>query len=410
MSDSEFENYIALIGKLLQLNRNQGDQIASELQDHLDMRISDLETSGVDRQQAIKQALEEFGDAAVMAKNFNKVTLHKRKRWMMRFVTFSIAGSFAAVVLMMAMWPDNARFGAPGQAIAQQTDEQKSEIESDKPARQFSSSTQLNRKTEQTLKERTDLAYDQTPFREVLEDLESRTGLKFLLHRSAMEDSLTEDNPFTFNLACTPLNRGLMMMLEKDNATYVINDGVVVIISIDEEMDFLRIKAYDCRELLASLPKSTGRFTIRNVFGGGGGFGGGGFGGAVDGYGGGGYGGGGVVSIPPTQFQEDGSGTSPPTTSGRSAEIALLDQKLKQILEAVKAQEEKVDDDYLSEGDASVLIETIMNSVAPDSWRDSGSGVGTISTINGILLISQSEKSHLQIDRLLTDLEAMLIR
>ena len=71
MSNQEFENYVALIGKLLQLTREQRDQISGELQDHLQMRVADLASEGVSKQDAINQALEEFGDAAAMAKNFS---------------------------------------------------------------------------------------------------------------------------------------------------------------------------------------------------------------------------------------------------------------------------------------------------------------------------------------------------
>ena len=42
MSNQEFENYVTLIGKLLQLTREQRDQISGELQDHLQMRVADL--------------------------------------------------------------------------------------------------------------------------------------------------------------------------------------------------------------------------------------------------------------------------------------------------------------------------------------------------------------------------------
>ncbi len=73
MSNQEFENYVALIGKLLQLTREQREQISGELQDHLQMRVADLMSEGVAKQDAVAKALEEFGDAAVMAKNFQTV-------------------------------------------------------------------------------------------------------------------------------------------------------------------------------------------------------------------------------------------------------------------------------------------------------------------------------------------------
>ena len=134
MSNQEFENYIALMGKLLQLSQKQRDQIAGELRDHLQLRVADLQSEGIEEQDAIKQALEEFGDAAVMAKNFQSVINHKKRRWMMRFVTFSIAGSFLAAILLMALWPSESRFGAPSHSVAQ-----------DKAAEDFSCQTICDR-------------------------------------------------------------------------------------------------------------------------------------------------------------------------------------------------------------------------------------------------------------------------
>ena len=57
MSNQEFENYVALIGKLLQLKPEQRDQIGGELQDHLQMRVADLVEDGMNKQSAISQAL-----------------------------------------------------------------------------------------------------------------------------------------------------------------------------------------------------------------------------------------------------------------------------------------------------------------------------------------------------------------
>ena len=47
-------------------------------------------------------------------------------------------------------------------------------------------------------------------------------------------------------------------MLENYNATYVIDEGVVRIISIDEAGDFkwMRTKMFDCRALSKALPEA----------------------------------------------------------------------------------------------------------------------------------------------------------
>ena len=182
MSNQEFENYIALMGKLLQLSQKQRDQISGELRDHLQLRVADLQSEGIEEQDAIRQALEEFGDAAVMAKNFQSVINHKKRRWMMRFVTFSIAGSFLAAILLMALWPSESRFGAPSHSVAQdKAAEARAEVAKNNATHRFSPSTERTMKAEQALKSSGNLRYDETPFAEVMEDLSLRYGLNLSL-------------------------------------------------------------------------------------------------------------------------------------------------------------------------------------------------------------------------------------
>ena len=395
MSDQEFESYIALVGKLLRLNRRQRDQIAGELQDHLQTRLGELQKEGVPKQEAIKQALEEFGDAAAMANNFYTVFQHNKRRWMMRFFTFSILGCFVAVVLMMALWPAGARFGTPGSATAQNPEANPTDVsqavepnELIQVARQFSHTTELTLATEQALKKKFDFNYDQVLFSNVKKDLEARTGLKLLLHQSATEDYLTMDEPITFNLQDEPLNHALMLMLESKNASYLIDEGVVVIVSKDEidESKYLRMKMYDCRQLLLALPAGREPQLVS-------------FNGSLRGFGG---------SLRTAQF---GGGAGLTDAAKKTIDVsALLDKKLEQIFNALKAQSESADEDYLSHIDSHVLVTAIRQSVDHDSWESSGSGNAGISVINGVLLVRQSEKNHLEIERLITDLEAFFTR
>ena len=258
MSSEEFENYIALIGKLLQLSPEQRDQISGELQDHLQMRVADLIDEGVAKPDAIGQALEEFGDAAAMAQNFQTVLILNRRRWMMRFATFSIAGAFLAAVLTMAMWPDNARFGSPNTSMAQvEAGSQPGQAAGD-PVEEAPNATQRTLHAEKTLKKVVDLNYTETPFKDVEGMLESITGLNFLLTSSAQDDSLGDDEPMTFHLTGMPLNKALFLMLETRNATYVIDEGVVVIISLDDldNEKYFRVKVFDCRKLVEFFPRT----------------------------------------------------------------------------------------------------------------------------------------------------------
>ena len=100
MSEQEFENYLLLLSKFLGLSKRQQESIASELRDHMEHRLDDLQSQGVSREEAIRIALEEFGDASHLAHELSNVARNRKRRWMMRVTT----GSLAAAVLAVNLW------------------------------------------------------------------------------------------------------------------------------------------------------------------------------------------------------------------------------------------------------------------------------------------------------------------
>lgn len=282
MSNQEFENYLRLIGKLLQLSRRQREQIGAELQDHLESRVADLVELGMDQQAAIGQALEEFGDAAVMAKNFQTVSQLKRRRWMMRFATFSIAGCFLAAVLTMAMWPAQSRFGAPDRiAASSRQDAPSNEPETVSSAdhnpfgatpnsnlapvaAQVKSIFHLNEMIEARLKELDTMDYKDVEWAEVRRDLWERYELGIVTDQTALDDKLTEEEPMALTARNLPLEVCLVELLKPKNATFLVKDGILRVISLNhvDDPQFLTTRTYDCRRLIESidLQKSSSMF------------------------------------------------------------------------------------------------------------------------------------------------------
>ena len=254
MSNEEFENYIALVSRLLQLRGKQQEQISVELRDHLQTPAAELESTGETKQAALRQAIEEFGDAAAMAKNFQSVQNLKRQRWMMRFTTFAIAGVFLATLFTMSMWPGEARFGAPESSIAQTVADDPFS-DSYQPPTLTSGSAKRDAAAEKALEMPTNMVYEETQFADVMAELEERSRLNFILHESAIDDSLTEEELVTCNVRGVPLAKALDLMLSTFNATYTIDEGIVVIISKDNRVDpeFLRLKMFDCKKLVEAL-------------------------------------------------------------------------------------------------------------------------------------------------------------
>ena len=105
MSDHEFENYLALLSRLLRLSGKQRDQISEELRAHLEDRLDELIARGVSHEAAVRQALEEFGDAAGLAGQFVAISRNRKRRWLVRLTTFSVAATLLLAAGIAIFWP-----------------------------------------------------------------------------------------------------------------------------------------------------------------------------------------------------------------------------------------------------------------------------------------------------------------
>jgi hypothetical protein len=107
MSDHEFENYLTLISRFLRLNPAQREAIGEELRDHFESRLAELIDAGKSHHEAVRLALAEFGDAAGLAAEFTHISQARRRRLVMRCTVASVAALAAAVLVAMAVWPEN---------------------------------------------------------------------------------------------------------------------------------------------------------------------------------------------------------------------------------------------------------------------------------------------------------------
>ena len=392
MSNDEFETWLSLVGRLLGLSERQREQIGEELRDHLESRVADLLESGMDKQTAVMQAVEEFGDAAVLAKNLQAVSLANRKRWMMRFMTMATAGMFLVVLLTMAMWPQDARFGSPSQSVAQDPfasdDDGKNENPfSGQPAVaasakaadkiQPSARSMSNMEIREKLSQSYDLVYDAEPFGDIRADLSKNLKLNIVVDPN-LDGILADDTEISANLAGVRLSDGLRMMLNPVDATFAIKNGVLLVISIDDEQepDFLSRHMIDAREILRLIKVAESdrigkpMITVPTVAGG---FGGGG----------------GVFCITP---QKGAGEVDAADTSNKSDELASSDSpKLYPILTAEK-----------------LLVDTITRVVNVDAWITSGSSNCDLTCIGGVLVVVSNEALADDVRDFVTDLEYQL--
>ena len=129
MTDRDLERYVSLVCGMMRLRGKQRDELTVELRDHLQLRTEELEQKGVDHDEAVRRALEEFGDAQALAANLAAVSYYRKKRWMMRIAIGSLTG-LAGLLLLATFLPtnDSSTFSLPpstatAQEVAQQTDD-----------------------------------------------------------------------------------------------------------------------------------------------------------------------------------------------------------------------------------------------------------------------------------------------
>lgn len=143
------------------------------------------------------------------------------------------------------------------------------------------------------LDEEVTLEYDETPFIDIMDEIREEHGINIVLDQSAIDDALTEDDTITFNVKGIRMKNALRLMLDKNNATFIVRDEVLRIISkeVAGDPEYFVTNVYNVGDLVAPRRSVGGG---GGFGGGGGGFGGGGggFGGGGGGFGGGGFGGG----------------------------------------------------------------------------------------------------------------------
>lgn len=216
MPEREFELYLSVLSRMLRLNEQQKNAISDELRDHMEERFEELVRSGLNRDDAIRQALDEFGDAAGLAVDFTNVSRKRIRRIVMRS-TVAVA-SLVAVCVFFLNDVDPQQPGLPGsgQLVAQNFDTSADAVlaaaTTDKP----------NSATEKTpseikkpidfvvagevvapafLQEMTSGGFTDVPLEEFCEYVSALHNVSILLDTPALDDAgLTSDMPVTIDL------------------------------------------------------------------------------------------------------------------------------------------------------------------------------------------------------------------
>ncbi|MEO0587433.1 MAG: permease prefix domain 1-containing protein [Planctomycetota bacterium] len=249
MSEHEFEAYLNLLARTLRLSDAQREQIAGELRDHLEARLDELTEQGIDRHDAILQALDEFGDAGVLADDLARPRHQRTRRRLMQTSFATIAAAACAAIAVMYFAPTNRQGQAPQlPAIANEAPEQPTLRLEGNPTLTLDADTGATTITAQRLDIRAaergaaavpdaiDLDFDQTPFQEVIAFFRDEANLNILVDWADLSTfaEIANDQPVTATLReidpyialelvldTLPPHRDTVLAFERDGVLFV---------------------------------------------------------------------------------------------------------------------------------------------------------------------------------------------
>lgn len=258
MPEREFEIYLSVLSRLLRLTSKQKDAIADELRDHLEERLTDLMQSGLSREDAIKQALDDFGDVSGLALDFTNVSRTPFRRLVMRttLATAVVTGIAMLGLFLFAPEPERGtQFVSVVHAQQEKPDVPKKAIVANaEPKSVFLQDHEL---FPDFLTDESGCNFSDTPLEDALQFFATLHEIQILMDRQALHDAgVAVDAPititigsedykqakFTFeevlNLVCRPLSLG-----------WRVDGDIVIITTIDGLREHLLTRHYDLSPL-----------------------------------------------------------------------------------------------------------------------------------------------------------------
>jgi hypothetical protein len=277
MSEHEFELYLRLLGKFLRLTPGQQADMADELRDHLEARLEELSRGGLSRDDAIRLALDEFGDAAHLADHFTQIVRLKRRKLIMRCTLGTVAASAVALFVATAFWPHDARVpvaGAP--AVARAADPVlAADVKAADPVEAKGAVVAPFAESEQDRMLRDKLAntphecqFQETPLGDVLTEFSLRLRIDVYAPKQQFESFLGKPITLQIQHAKVSARAALELVLTQAELGYVVRDGIVMIC---EPNALTELRIYDTGSLNLPATVDPDPYSIGGL----GGFGGG---------------------------------------------------------------------------------------------------------------------------------------
>ena len=253
MPEQEFEIYLTLLSRLLRLNPAQKAAISDELRDHLEERLETLIQEGASREQAIKAAMEEFGDVTGLALDLTKASRTPLRKIAVRS-TIAVSAFAVLIVGWLTFFVPEHRIAAPHVVHADQpkTVEEQAKNVVVLDARAEISGLQDDELFPEFLAASTTVQFEDVPLHEACRFLEATHKVPVALHRSALADfGLDADLPVNLNLKEISFEEVLNQLTRKSGLAWHVDGGLVQISTTEQEESRYLTRQYDLSELVA---------------------------------------------------------------------------------------------------------------------------------------------------------------
>jgi hypothetical protein len=250
MPEHEFQIYLSVLSRLMKLDEQQKSAIADELSDHLEERFEELVRSGLDRDEAIRQALDEFGDASGLAVDLTRVSQKRIRRIIMRSGLATAALLFIGFGWAFLFPPANDALNSEPQLIAQDVRTKTTglicpPVVTQSPAR-ITLDTDSADFDEPFLRKITTVNFRDTPLVDVLEYLSREQEIPILLDAVSVEEAgLLVDEPINFIVEKIRVDQALDLMLREFELTWYIENGILHVTTIEVANEKFLNRSYD---------------------------------------------------------------------------------------------------------------------------------------------------------------------
>ena len=283
MPEHEFEIYLSVLSRLVKLTPAQKASIADELRDHLEERFVELVRAGQERDVAIRQALDEFGDASGLAVDLTAVSKKRIPRWVVGSTAVTVAVAMLTLAWVFLFAPPETIPNSPNtvsaqdarKATPQATPQATTKVAATVPVKLILDEGPDDLAAEFLTRPYV-LELTDTPLRDVVQLIAKQTGVPVLIDKSALNDSgITLDERITFSIGTTPptkpdeikrnengelqLPKGvrarplcdvLSIMLDSYHLGWYVEEGILHITTV-EALDSIQLsRSYDVRSLL----------------------------------------------------------------------------------------------------------------------------------------------------------------